>query len=255
MFLPFSATFFQLRKLHDWKPQGQRDDAEVLRVDQETDGKMQTEQDDGVSLLHASYIMFSDLELPPEFAKAALMSTQLTDDTTSTAELGLLRQFKKTRDQKMVRMLRRAIKTLIRVVTGILGRFKNLVEFALNKSNIQACTVEDRHLCANENGFKEATFLVLQFILAAHLGVYMSREGRLSAPLEDIQGDFLKFITEVAWFRYRPHGVHLFKKRPRWALNELAAYIFPSATKRQEDVPFSAEEMSLLRQAGKPRLL
>lgn len=255
MFLSSSATFFQLRKLHEWKPQRRHDHTGVLLSRQETTDKWQSNVDEDISLVNASHFMFSDLELPPELAIASLSPTKLTNDITSTAHLALLRRFQKTRDQKMIRMLRSAINKLIGVVKGLIGRFKNLVEFAMNKKTIEVCTVVDRHLCANNDGFKEATFLVLEFIVAAHLGVYMSREGRPSVRLQDIQEDFIQFISEVSWFRYRPRGVHLFKRKPRWSLDELAAYLFPYGNNKRKDVPFSPEEMDLLRKAGKLLLL
>lgn len=204
-----------------------------------------------LSLVDQRLEAFVDVDVPPEWATAAPELTAVDDQSVSSAENVLLEKFASKRDFLMMSLLRRSLAKLIRAFSSIFGKLEKLVRTATRQDRMAPCTLTGRRLCFNYDEATKTRFAILQFLLAAHIGVYLGPEGKFGGTAEDLQQDFMSFIKDAAWFRYRTRTLGIFRRKIRWGLDLLVDHLFPEQKGIQNiDQPMSDEQLDLIEKAG-----
>ncbi|CDJ46997.1 hypothetical protein, conserved [Eimeria brunetti] len=244
------ATFFVLRKLHQWRPWSVEKVPVVGATSAVAVPKNQQpakQQDEDVSLVTQRLEAFAEVEMPPELMMAAPELKVVEDKSVTSPEATLLGTYAAKRDLLMMSLLRRSLQKIISAFNSIFGRLEKMVQATVGRDRVQTCKLADRKLCFNADEATKARFAALQFIIAAHLGVSMGREEKLAESPQELKNDFMSFVKDAAWFRYRPRTLRVFRRKPQWGLNILIDHLFPQ---RKEDAkkedPVSEEHLATI---------
>ncbi|CDJ67610.1 hypothetical protein, conserved [Eimeria necatrix] len=247
------VAFFQLRKLHQWKP---RPVDRTRRANGSSSGtaseQTSTEgKPEDLSLVGQRLEAFTDVDMPPELERAAPEFKNANDTTVTSTEATLLEMYSKKRDMLMMSLLRRSVGKLVKAFSSIFGRLQKMFRATVGRGRVHLCRRSDRQPCFNADEATKSRFAVLQFILAAHLGVHVGPNEKLGESLQELKKDFMAFFKDSAWFRYRTRTLKVFQRRTRWGLDILIDYIFPEQKGQgKKGNPISKEALSLIEQAG-----
>ncbi|CDI87506.1 hypothetical protein, conserved [Eimeria praecox] len=247
------TTFFMLRKLHQWKPSSV-DARTASAIASGTVLKTKTKQEDEeLSLVAQRLEAFAEVEMPPELATAVPEFKIVEDKSVTRTEAILLGKYAAKRDILMMSLLRRSLQKLIGAFDSIFGRLEKMVRATIGRDRIQTCKLTDRNLCFNTDEATKAKFAALQFVLAAHLGVAIGTDEKLTESAQDLKDDFMSFIKDAAWFRYRPRTLRVFRRRARWGLDILIDHLFPKSKKGEKNKgPISEEHLTTIELAEPP---
>ncbi|KAL8424983.1 hypothetical protein Efla_004460 [Eimeria flavescens] len=254
------AAFFELRKLHRWKPQSAAASAASAKKQKKVDSALERktlEGNDGeISLADQRFQAFADdADLPLDWEQAA-PEQMVADESVLPAEKTLLDKFAAKRDALMMSMLRRSLSKLISAFSSIFGKLETLVKLATNQDRIRTCSLQDRRLCMNADEASKTRLTLLHILLSIHMGVALGPGGGVASSLEEMKSDFMSFISETASVRYRPPSINPLKRRSRWGLDLLLDFLFPDRKSAQNtQKPVTEEELTALEKAGPPQNL
>lgn len=248
-----TATFFLLRKLHRWRPWPAEKAPTVSTTvlgaaAQQQSGEGKRED---LSLVTQRLEALAEVEMPPELAMAAPELKIVEDKPVTSTEATLLGTYAVKRDQLMMSLLRRSLQKLIGALDSLFGRLEKMVKATIGRDRVHTCKLADRKLCFNTDEATKARFAVLQFVLAAHLGVSIGTDEKLVESPQDLKDDFMLFVKDAAWFRYRSRTLGGLRRRTRWGLDILVDHLFPQRKEedKKED-PVSKEHLTTIELAG-----
>lgn len=250
-----SVLFFELRKLHQWRPQP----AKNLKLPRSSAvgftrvwmPSEEAKKNEDVSLVKQSLEAFGDIDMPPGWAAAAPELTVVNDRSASPAESVLLEKYASKRDEMMISLLRGSLKNLVDAFKGIFGLLEGLVHDASPDDRVPLCKLGDQAICFDDKEATKARLNVLHILLAAHLGVHVGQGRHDAGYTKELEQDFMSFLIDAAWFRFRPRLLRSFRRKSGWGLDLLTEYLFPGERSGQDsERPMTDDQLLRIRQAG-----
>lgn len=252
-FFSAAATFFLLRKLHQWRPRsiGKAPTVGATLLGNASERQSASEKREDLSLVSQRLEAFAEVDLPPELEMAEPELKVVEDKSVTSAEATLLGKYAAKRDLMMMSLLRQSLRKLIRAFDSIFGRLEKMVRATVGRDRVQTCKLSDQKMCFNTDEATKARFAVLQFVLAAHLGVSIGMDEKLAESSQDLKEDFMSLVKDAAWFRYRSPTSRVLRRKTQWGLDLLIDHLFPQRkAEGKRDGPISEEHLTTIELAG-----